>query len=145
MSKPFAGPRVSGQRMPCGEDGVNCEKSRSQNITQAVIDAALGGSLSICGQTIDNTSVGNMMSALEAMCVSPRGEQRLQLARQLTAAALNCVISGAGADCAGLPEVPFSACNTACALDGDIGTCIEDLDDFNNGLTVPECHDRERW
>ncbi len=77
--------------------------------------------------------------------MSPKGDQRLQLARQLTAAALNCVMSGAGADCGGLSEVAatFDACNLACANDTDLGTCIEDLDDFNNGLTTdPSCHDQ---
>ena len=33
--------------------------------------------------------------------VSPRGDQRLQLARQLTSMALNCVMSDRGIDCGG--------------------------------------------
>ena len=118
------------------------EKNPSQiNITQEVIDAA-GGSLSICGKTIDNTAVGNVNSALEAICVSPKGDQRLQLARQLTAAALNCVMSGAIADCNSLIDV-FDTCNDACTNDTDPGTCIEDLDAFNNGFTTsdPSCQD----
>ena len=117
------------------------EKNRSQNITQAVIDAG-GGSLSICGQTIDNTLPGNPNSAVEAMCVKVQGDSRRQLARQLTAAALNCIVSGAGADCVGLPAIAdtFATCNANC-LGGDISGCIEAIDAFNNGLTIPGCHD----
>ncbi len=119
------------------------EKVGSLNITQMVIDEALNDELLICGQTIDNTVVGNAMSALEAVCVSPKGDQRLQLARQLTAAALNCVMSGAIADCNSLIDV-FDTCNDACTNDTDPGTCIEDLDAFNNGFTTsdPSCHDQ---
>jgi hypothetical protein len=135
------------------------EKSTSQNITQAVLDA-FGGTLTICGATIDNTDVGNANSALEAICVSPKGDSRLQLARQLTAAALNCGITNAtGTDvcdpqagatpCAGVSvEDVFDACNAACPTgttalvdpDNDPTTdnsvtvsCIGALDCFNNG------------
>ena len=99
-------------------------------------------------RTIDNTEVDPQspleMSALEALCVSPKGDQRLQLARQLTAAALNCVISGAGANCGGLLEIKatFTNCNNLCAgpPGTDLGMCIEELDAFNNGITpFPNC------
>lgn len=157
----------------CGLDGLlvalagsnnkpnpnGCEKSNSQNITQQVINAA-GGTLGlICGVEITNTQVADSgdsctelnateHSAVEAICVSPTGNQRLQLARQLTAAALNCVISGFGADCSGggtdLADL-FSDCNTACTNNSGFGTCIGDLDAFNNGTSsvAPGCHDRE--
>ena len=113
-------------------------KKNSNNITQAIITEA-GGSLSICGETITNTVVDDDASAIEALCVSPRGAQRLQLARQLTAAALNCVISGGGADCEGVGifEARFQACNAACAASSSsidtIGDCIDDIDCLNNG------------
>ena len=71
------------------------EKSRSVNITEAVLDS-FGGTLEICGTIINNTTLGSQNSALEAICVSPKGDSRLQLARQLTAAALNCGITNAG-------------------------------------------------
>src|ERR1051326_9219444 len=71
---------------------------RSQNITLAVIQATPTKSITICGECINDTALNDAASAVEAMCVSPRGDPTLQLARQLTAAALNCVISGGAAD-----------------------------------------------
>jgi hypothetical protein len=117
------------------------EHPRATDLTQLVIDAA-GGSLDICGQTITNTDVGNMMSALEAMCVKVQGVQRRQLARQLTAAALNCVISGGGADCSDTSvEALFAEANAACAANsGNLSQYIDGIDAFNNG---EECHDRD--
>jgi hypothetical protein len=117
------------------------EHPRATDLTQLVIDAA-GGSMDICGQTITNTDVGNMMSALEAMCVKVQGVQRRQLARQLTAAALNCVISGGGADCSDTSvEALFAEANAACAANsGNLSQYIDGIDAFNNG---EECHDRD--
>src|SRR5262249_41524577 len=118
---------------------------RSQNITQAVIEAA-GGSLTICGQCLNNTTVGDASSAQEAMCVSPRGDQTLQLARQLTAAALNCVMRSpgplplSGDPCAGMAlDSVFRDCNEnvclgkSSALGLSVGDCISLIDCFNNG------------
>jgi len=123
------------------KEHAGTEKDRSQNITQAVIDA-LGGCIEICGEVIKNTAVNNADSAVEAMAVSPQGNQRLQLVRQLTAAALNCIMSNPGStDCSGVSifEV-FKACNKACA-DGNTTAivdtteidCIGAIDCFNNG------------
>jgi len=147
------------------------EKSSSVNITDAVLDT-FGGSLVICGTTIDNTDVGNTHSALEAICVSPKGDSRLQLARQLTAAALNCGITNstgtpgqcsaqAGATpCVGVSiEAVWDACNAACptGTTADVGgntvSCIGAIDCFNNGgifdpatgdcgSAIESCHDR---
>ena len=127
------------------------EKSSSVNITDAVLDA-FGGTLSVCGTIIDNTDVGNIHSALEAICVSPKGDSRLQLARQLTAAALNCGITNSTgtpgqcvaqdgtAPCAGVSvEDVWNACNAACptgttaTVDGHEISCIGAIDCFNNG------------
>ncbi len=111
------------------------DKNGSRNITQAVIDAA-GGCLQICGEIITSTGVQDAESALEAICVSPKGDSKQQLVRQLTAAALNCIISGGGSDCTGISiESLFQDCNTACEEgDGEmIGPCIELIDCFNNG------------
>ncbi|HEX9852784.1 MAG TPA: hypothetical protein VGA68_07200, partial [Woeseiaceae bacterium] len=110
-------------------------KNRSQNITQAVIDEV--GGLNVCGVTIDNTDVGSDTSALEAMCVSVKGVSERQLVRQLTAAALNCVMSGGDSDCVGGPiEELFADCNDSCqgfASDRSINECIGEIDCFNNG------------
>jgi hypothetical protein len=122
------------------------EKSSSQQITGDVL-AAFNGTLQICGVTVDTVD-----EALQAICVSPKGDSRLQLARQLTAAALNCGITNAGgtpgqctlengADpCAGVSigDV-FQACNAACptgttaVVDGHTISCIGAIDCFNGG------------
>jgi len=122
-------------------DGASvCEKSRSQNITQQVIDAA-GGSLLVCGKTLTDTHLNHQHSAEEALCVKVEGNQVLQLASQLTAAALNCVISGLPKTCAGSPIVKqFTFCSMACALgktttviDGQSIDCVKAIDCANNG------------
>ncbi|MGM0657796.1 MAG: DUF7507 domain-containing protein, partial [Pseudomonadota bacterium] len=112
------------------------EKRRSSDLAQAAIDAA-GGELSICGQTIDNTDVGNVNSAVEAMCVRVQGEQQRQLARQLTAMSLNCIVSGGTADCTGTSvDSLFDDANDACTIGGggpELGPWIDRVDCFNNG------------
>jgi hypothetical protein len=122
--------------------------------------------LTICGQTITNTEVGHVHSALEAICVSPKGDDRLQLGRQLSATALNCILSRSddstcpgggqtGGVCRGVTiEEVFNACNSACAagqttanLDLTSVSCISALDCFNNGgvfdLGTGECGEAE--
>jgi cysteine-rich repeat protein len=123
------------------------KEGKSQNIAQAVIDAA-GGCLEVCGEVITTTEVGNAESALEAICVSPRGNQKLQLARQLTAMALNCIISGGGPTCTAMScEDIFLECNNVCA--GDTGMysiqeCIMMVDSWNNGGYLEDgCHSRQ--
>ena len=68
--------------------------------------------------------------------MSVRGNQRIQLVRQLTAAALNCIMSSGSADCAGVStQAVFKACNDSCAA-GDTssyGLCIAALDCLNSG------------
>src|SRR5206468_1532862 len=87
------------------------EKPRSQNITQALINAA-GGCLNICGEIITNTTLNSADSAVEALCVSVRGDPFLQLVRQLTAASLNCVLSNGNSDCTGVSvQDVFQTCN----------------------------------
>jgi hypothetical protein len=117
---------------------ANPAKPGSRNITQAVINAG-GGSLFVCGECINATvPVNNAASAVEAMCVSPRGAIVLQNARQLTALALNCVFSGFGDDCfgdAGLADL-FGDCNDACLGLASTRTntqCRNEIDCFNNG------------
>ena len=134
------------------------EKSSSTNITQALLDAfndVNDPDLTICGTEINNTDVGSVNSALEAICVSSKGNQLLQLARQLTAAALNCIITSSaepngetcpsagltGAVCGGVSIGDiFDACNAACeagetsvTIDSQVISCVGALDCFNNG------------
>ncbi|HEX6132005.1 MAG TPA: hypothetical protein VF044_09755, partial [Actinomycetota bacterium] len=132
------------------------EKPRSRNVTQAVLDSV--GGLVVCGETIADTLVDSPSSALEAMCVSPRGSRALQLIRQLTAMGLNCAVSGVGGDCGGsmaLGEL-WEDCNAACAGDPSplgIGECIGLVDCFNDGGTIldgecvvdplDDCHERD--
>jgi hypothetical protein len=81
-------------------------------------------------------SVDNASSALEALCINVAGDQRLQLARQLTTMSLNCIVSGLGGDCAG--SVPladlFASCNAAC-VEGSaaVGSCIARIECANGG------------
>ena len=111
------------------------EHPRATNLTQTVID--YGGPLSVCGTTIDNTDVGNVFSAVEAMCVRIEGVLQRQLARQLTAMALNCIVSGGDAECAGTSvESLFADANVACEADesnSQLGYYIDRVDCFNNG------------
>jgi len=141
------------------------EKASSNNITLDIL-AAYGGTLVVCGNPITNTDLCSQNSALEAICVSPKGDSRLQLGRQLTAAALNCAITKvtnpdtgacefngalAGPVCDGISiGAVWQACNDACPtgttalvdLDGDAGTpdvsvsCIGAIDCFNNGGVI---------
>jgi hypothetical protein len=94
---------------------------------------------------------------VEAICVSPKGNSRLQLARQLTAMSLNCCISGLGSDCSMDPSLGdlYSQCNEACSTgDSSANGCIEAVDCFNNGGQFNEttgtceprpdkCHERQ--
>jgi hypothetical protein len=122
-----------------------CEKAGAVNYTQVVIGAA-GGCLDICGEKITDTCLDSADSAVEAMCVAVQGDIRRQLVRQLTAAALNCVVSGGGPGCDGVSvEAIFATCNLVCTgASGAMTTqqCIDQLDAFNNGISSPGCHDR---
>jgi hypothetical protein len=130
------------------------EKTSSENTTLNVL-ANFGGSLVICGQPITNTDECSPESALEAICVSPKGDSSLQLARQLTAAALNCAVTqvtdaegacvpaavdGANpCDGQGTIEDLFQACNAACPgslTGGNTIPCNALIDCFNNGFAV---------
>jgi hypothetical protein len=86
-----------------------------------------GGALAVCGGTISDIDIGHAHSALEAMCVAPQGDQRLQLVRQLTAAALNRAAGGAPFDLAACNAVCADATATASAL----AACIDGVDAYN--------------
>jgi hypothetical protein len=116
---------------------ANTRKPGSQDITGAFLP------VTVCGVTLTNTDVGNHCSAQEALCVRVRGEQRLQLARQLTAAELNCNVETCPNSILNL----LASCNQACINNNDqnaIGQCIEQVDAFNNGTAegATGCHDR---
>jgi hypothetical protein len=154
-----------------GTHGGTEKEGHSTNITLALLNAynaANDPDLTICGTPITNTDECSVNSALEAICVSPKGASELQLGRQLTAAALNCIITHAtdattgacvfdaagltGAVCASVSIGPvFEACNAACPsttalvdLDNDPATpdvevdCVGALDCFNNGGSVEQ-------
>jgi len=108
-------------------------------ITQDVIDKV--GCIEICGEVITNTVVKNADSALEAMCISKAGGTRLQLVRQLTATALNCIETNGNSSCdsTSINEL-YDACNSACAsgsnkvtLSDGTYNCSKALDCYNNG------------
>jgi hypothetical protein len=95
-------------------------------ITAAILASA--GPFTICGQTISDIDIDHAHSALEAMCISPQSDQRLQLARQLTAAALTMEAGGA-------TFVDFVTCNAICADAGSptlsVSACIDETNTFN--------------
>jgi hypothetical protein len=102
-------------------------------LTQTVVTTA--GDLTVCGEPITNVAIDDAHSALEAMCVSIGGDQRLQLARQLMAASLNVAAGGA-------PFPPLASCNAVCADPNatatDINTCEGQADTYNgSGDNVP--------
>jgi len=114
------------------------EKAGSTNITQAVITAG-GGVLTVCGQPISNTVLSDDDSAVEAICVNVSDGQRFQLARQMTSASLNCVVSNGVPDCTSTPlySAIFTRCNATCAnaasSTADVTACVNQLDCLNNG------------
>jgi len=113
------------------------EKRKSTDLAQAVIDYA-GGLIMVCGEPITTTDVPDVESSTEAICVAPSGEPKLQLARHLTAAALNCIVSGGGADCTGISIGPdWAAANDVCINGGDYSYWGDIIDEWNNG---EECH-----
>jgi hypothetical protein len=127
------------------------------NLAQMAIDAA-GSCVEVCGEILTNTTTSSPNSSVEAICVSPRSDPRLQLARQLTAMSLNCAMNGFGGDCSGhIRFAPlFAVCNDACTnKTGDVGDCIAAIDCFNNGGemdletglcltdTIANCHLRD--
>jgi len=120
------------------------KKPNANNITQFFLNQAIADQMpiTVCGVQILNTTPDSPNSALEALCVAPRGTIRLQLARQLTAASLNCQVE----TCPGAVLTRIEQCNQACIANNDddaIGQCIEDIDAFNNGVGLaPGCHDR---
>jgi hypothetical protein len=152
-----------------GTHGGTEKEGHSTNITLALLDAfnaANDPDLTICGRVINNTDCGSNQSALEAICASPKGNSQLQLARQLTAAALNCIITKSGdgdactpftdtdgSPCGGVSvDAVWNACNAICDGDGPVTAlvdldndpttdpvevnCIGLLDCFNNGFTI---------
>jgi hypothetical protein len=103
--------------------------------------AECGGCIVVCGEKIDTTDPNSANSVLEAMCINGVGGTTKQLVRQLTAAALNCGVSGEPCDCtsSSIAEV-FSACDAACiagtntaVIDGNTVNCVLAIDCFNVG------------
>jgi hypothetical protein len=121
-------------------------------LTDAVIHAA-GGCLEVCGQSIcgtDDVDLQNTLgSALEALCTPMKDTAVGQTYRQMVTAALNCIVSGYGANCAALLDpvlegtvhgfdVSWLSCNAQCELGsggdaGLLGQCRQQLDCWNNG------------
>lgn len=95
--------------------------------TKSLVDSV--GSVSVCGKTLSTVGVNRSDSIIEALCVSPVGDSRLQLVRQLTTAALNIRLGGR-------PFANFAACNAVCqndhAYSWDIDRCIQSADDYNS-------------
>ena len=115
-----------------------CRDAKKSDVTlfNAFPEGANG--IQICGKTVSVEQHGsNIPPVVEAICVAPNGDSRLQLGRQLTAAALNCMLSGGGANCTDTSiETVFASCNSTCAdplQEDQVTSCIEKIDCFNNG------------
>jgi len=105
------------------------------DITQQILSSV--GGFSICGHAITDVGVNDGHSALEALCINIRGDQRLQLVRQLLTAALNMAAGGAI-----FPN--FAACNAVCqdplASTTQLSACIDRTDTYNqsgDGVAAP--------
>src|SRR5262249_26556249 len=111
----------------------------------------VAGCMVVCGEKIDSagqSSLDSANSATEGLCVNIQGTSTKQLARQLIAAALNCLVFKDDPTCAGTSiGETFAACDAACtagettALVGGVPTdCIGAIDAFNNGQ-LSNCED----
>jgi hypothetical protein len=119
-------------------------EKQGTNITLAVLQSTTGARLTVCGETLDDTDKNSASSTVEALCLpTPKAGEisQLQLAKQLTAAKLNCVANGEEPECLSL----ISACDTICQTPGastaSLAACIQDLELLNGGLSLyaPEC------
>jgi len=113
---------------------------KGENIGQDVVDSV--GGINVCGQIVDSTtSLNNMDSILEGLCIRVQGVKERRLYRQVLTAALNCSISEGGT-CEMITDrfidVSFDECNALCAgtpvEDGPtLQDCVEQLGCFNSG------------
>ena len=96
-------------------------------ITQAILDAA--GGVDVCGEHITNTATDDAHSALEALCVAIQGTTKLQLARELMAAALN---GASGGNVFGNYALCNAVCTNPSATQAQVTQCINSIDKYNN-------------
>ncbi len=99
-------------------------------------DILADGPLTVCGQVVVDVDVDHAHSALEIMCVAPHGNVRLQLARQLMAAALSRAAGGAPIDLGPCNAV----CTNAAATDAELASCVDATDGYNqsgDAVTAP--------
>ena len=123
-----------------GARGGDEKAPKSQNVTLQVLcgedevcDEDEG--LTVCGVDITDTDLNSPNSAIEAICQSPKGDQQIQLMRQLTGAFLNCNLG----ECSQSTLDMIEACDQACIdNEGDLAACIGEVDCFNNGGTWDE-------
>jgi len=86
------------------------------------------GGLTVCGHLITNVQVRDPQSAIEGLCVKIRGNQRLQLMRQLLTAALNMAAGGANFSQYGGCD---ATCQNSTASTTDLASCIDQVDSYN--------------
>ena len=125
-------PGPAGSPKDCRNAKKNDLTLMSQNFPEDFVG------LNICGKIIGvNDGTHEIPPVVEALCVSPGGDPNAQLARQLTAASLNCIMGSGNPNCEGssIGQV-FAACNSYCGdpnQQDQITLCIEKVDCFNNG------------
>ena len=118
----------------------DCRQAKKDEVSIISLFPPGADGLSICGQIIDvkDPNSPDIAPAIQALCVSPNDDSRNQLARQLTAASLNCIANGGGSNCEDISiGAVFISCNTSCAdpntQSDQVSLCIEQVDCFNNG------------
>jgi len=119
-------------------------EKQGTDITLAVMKSAANARLMVCGETLDDTDKNSASSTVEALCLpTPKeGEiSQLQLAKQLTAAKLNCLANGEEPECLSLISTCDTICQTPGASTASLAACIQDLNLLNEGLSLsaPEC------
>ena len=104
------------------------------DVALSLIQNADGGSIQVCGETIDDTDLKSASSAEEALCTPLFAlNKRLVLVRELTAAMLNCLASGQDPYCYELITECDEVCMTQSSTINEIKGCITALNDLNNG------------
>src|SRR3990172_6603117 len=104
------------------------------DVALSLIQNADGGSIQVCGETIDDTDLKSASSAEEALCTPLLFlNKRHVLVRELTAAMLNCLASGQDPYCYELITECDEVCMTQSSTINEIKGCIIALNDLNNG------------
>ncbi|MBP7148746.1 MAG: hypothetical protein KBD01_14525 [Acidobacteria bacterium] len=112
-------------------------RAPGRNLTLELVSSLQDKDLDVCGKILVSTKLWSRDSVLEGLCSTPFFDDRVELARHLSATALNCAISAGTDDCTGVSIKPlFDECNATCMLNNDraqLRSCAQRLDCYNKG------------